>query len=105
MGSDTSRRMTAQQFATVSVRLLALAAMTIGIVLIGGNSVLTAMDAGSVASASTPDLHLHDAYFFVSHIEQVWLAPGIISLLVGSGLLLCSGRLGKLMAQSTGTES
>jgi hypothetical protein len=97
--------MTAQQFATVSVRFLALATMTVGTTLIGGSGVLAAMSAGSVASMPTPNLHLHDAYFIVSQVEQAWLAPGVVGLLVGAVLFLCSGRLGRLMAQGMGTES
>jgi hypothetical protein len=98
-------RMTTQQFATLSVRVLGLAAITIGIVLLGSSSVMGAVGGGSLTGTSMSNLHLHDAYYIVSHVEQAWLAPGAISLLVGIALLLGSGKLGKLLVLGVGTES
>lgn len=97
--------MTTQSFATVGVRLLGVAALVAGIVFAGSSGVMRALGAASVTSTSTTDLHLHDTYYVISHVEDVWLAPGGVSLVTGILLLVISRRLGALLARGFDSKS
>jgi hypothetical protein len=97
--------MTTRHFATVSIRVLGVAAIVMGIVFAGSSGILRALGAVSATHTSTADLLLHDTYYVISHVEDAWLAPGAVSTVTGILLLVTSRRLGALLACGTETES
>ena len=97
--------MTTRHFATVSVRVLGVAAIVIGVIFAGSSGIMRALGAASLTSASTSDLHLHDVYFVISHVEDAWLAPGAVSAVTGVLLLVLSRSLGAWLARGTESES
>ena len=97
--------MTTRHFATVSIRVLGVAAIVVGIVFAGSSGIMRALGMASLTSTSTSDLHLHDTYYVISHVEDAWLAPGAVSVVTGILLLVTSRRLGALLARGTETES
>ena len=97
--------MTTRHFATVSIRVLGVAAIVVGVVFAGSSGIMRALGAASLTSTSTSDLHLHDTYYVISHVEDAWLAPGAVSVVTGILLLVTSRRLGALLARGTETES
>jgi hypothetical protein len=76
----------------------------VGLVFAGSSGVMRVLGSSSATSVSTADLHLHDAYYVVSHVEEIWFAPGVLSAGMGVLLLVTSRRLGKLLARGTGSE-
>ena len=97
--------MTTRHFATVSIRVVGVAAIVAGVVFAGSSGIMRALGAASLTSTSTSDLHLHDTYYVISHVEDAWLAPGAVSVVTGILLLVTSRRLGALLARGTETES
>ena len=97
--------MTTHQFATISVRIVGLSAIVVGVVFAGSSGVMRALGAASITSTSTADLHLHDAYYVVAQLEDAWLAPGAVSVVIGVLLLVTSRSLGAWLARGTGSES
>ena len=96
--------MTTRHFATVSIRVLGVAAFVVGIIFAGSSGIMRALGAASLTSTATPDLHWHDTYYVISHVEDAWLAPGAVSAVAGILLLVTSRRLGALLARGTETE-
>jgi heme/copper-type cytochrome/quinol oxidase subunit 1 len=97
--------MNTKQFATISIRVLGVAAIAIGGVLAGSSGIMRAVGAASLTNIPTSDLHLHDTYYVISHVEDTWLAPGTVSVITGILLLITSRRLGALLARGTEMES
>jgi hypothetical protein len=97
--------MSTQNFATIGIRLLGIAAILIGIVFAGGSGVMHLLGVSSAANVSTANLHLHDTYYVVSHGVDTWLGPGAISLIAGVLLLVISRRLGAFLARGTDVQS
>jgi hypothetical protein len=97
--------MTTEQFATISIRVLGVAFIAIGGVLAGSCGIMRVVDAASLTNIPTSDLHLHDTYYVISHIEDAWLVPGAVSIITGILLLITSRRIGALLARGTGIES
>lgn len=82
-----------QQFAVISIRVLGITCIVFGIVFLGSG--LTAQSLGETeAITSYADLHLKDAYYFVSGVERAWIIPGMLGLVLGILLFLLSGKLG-----------
>jgi heme/copper-type cytochrome/quinol oxidase subunit 1 len=97
--------MTTRHFATVSVRVLGVAAIVVGVVFAGSSGIMRALGAASLTSTSTSDLHLHDTYYVISHVEDAWLAPGAVSAVTGVLLLVISRSLGAWLARGTESEN
>jgi len=97
--------MTTRNFATVSVRVLGVAAIVVGVVFAGSSGIMRALGAASLKSISTSDLHLHDTYYVISHVEDAWLAPGAVSAVTGVLLLVISRSLGAWLARGTEQEN
>ena len=89
----TATHMTTHGFATVSIRLLGVAAIAVGLVFAGSIGAVHLLRMSSPSSTSISDLHLHDTYYIVSQVEDAWLAPGLVSALTGVILLVISRRL------------
>ena len=101
----TLNEMTTHHFATVSIRVLGVAAIAVGVVFAGSSGIMRALGVTSLTSSSTPDLLLHDTYYVISHVDDAWLAPGAIAAIIGVLLLVSSRRLGALLARGTASES
>jgi len=97
--------MTTRNFATVSVRVLGVAAIVVGVVFAGSSGIMRALGAASLKSISTSDLHLHDTHYVISHVEDAWLAPGAVSAVTGVLLLVISRSLGAWLARGTEQEN
>ena len=97
--------MTTRHFATVSIRVLGVAAIVVGVVFAGSSGIMRRLGAASLTNTSTSDLHLHDSYYVISHVEDAWLAPGALSAIAGILLLVTSRSLGAWLAHGTETES
>jgi hypothetical protein len=97
--------MTTRHFATVSIRVLGVAAIVVGVIFAGSSGLMRALGAASLTGTSPSDLHLHDTYYVISHVEDAWLAPGAVSVVTGILLLVTSRRLGALLARGTETET
>jgi len=97
--------MTPQNFATVSIRILGVAAILFGVIFAGESLVKRALDMPSLTSSSTSDAQLDDTYYVISHFEDAWLVPGTIGVLSGILLLVMSRRLGTWLARGTDLES
>jgi hypothetical protein len=97
--------MTTRDFATVSVRVLGVAAIMVGVVFAGTSGLMRLLGGASATGTSTSDLHLHDTYYVISRFEDAWLAPGAVSAVAGVLLLVISRSLGAWLARGTGTES
>ena len=97
--------MTTRNFATVSVRVLGVAAIVVGVVFAGSSGIMRALGAASLKSISTSDLHLHDTYYVISHVEDAWLAPGAVSAVTGVLLLVISCSLGAWLVRGTEQEN
>jgi hypothetical protein len=95
--------MSPKYFATVGVRLIGLLAFVIGAVLVVSYCIMQGCGLGSLTSTSTSDYHLHDTYYVISRVQIAWLIPGVVCIVIGVLLLLCSVRLGAWLAR--GVES
>lgn len=97
--------MTLRDFATIGVRLLGVAAILVGVVFAGSSGIMRALGAAARTSTSISDLHLHNVYYVFSHVEDTWLAPGVVSGITGVLLLVFSRGLGACLARGTDPES
>ena len=97
--------MSTQNFATVSVRILGLAAILFGVIFAGESLVKRALDMTSPPNTLASDAQLNDSYYVISHFENAWLVPGTISVISGILLLVMSRCLGTWLARGTDSES
>lgn len=67
--------MTTRAFATVCIRVLGVAAIVCGGISVGSAGIMQAIGTYSQRGESTSELHLHDTYYVIAHIDAWLVSP------------------------------